>query len=163
MARRGGLGSARGSKAGGKLLAAIVVMGQLIGSPSAVFAQAACAKTEFEEVVDGAAAALRDLNNKNRPEFQDKLRHLKDKRGWDNDQFLIEAAPLVKDDQIDVFDDKTNDLLAKISSMGQEGATAKTPDCVMLAELKGHMATLVETQTAKWAYMFKKLDDELAK
>ena len=136
-----------------------------MASPPSALAQgaASCAKTEFEDVVDGAAAALRDLNNKNRPEFQEKLRQLKEKRGWDNDQFLKEAAPYVKDDQIDVFDEKSNDLLAKISTMGQEGSTAQTPDCAMLSELKGQMGVLVETQTAKWSYMFKKLDDELAR
>ena len=124
---------------------------------------AACAKAEFEAAVDEAAAALRDLNNKNRPEFQEKLRNLKDKRGWSNDQFLKEAAPFVKDEQIDVFDNKSNELLAKISSMGQEGSGAKSPDCAMLSELRAQMSVLVETQTAKWTYMFGKLDTELGK
>jgi hypothetical protein len=124
---------------------------------------ASCAKAEFEDAVDEAAAALRELNNKHRPEFQEKLRQLKDKRGWSNDQFMKEAAPFVKDDQIDVYDDTTNDLLAKITEMGQEGAAAKTPDCAMLSELRDHMDELVGTQTRKWTYMFEKLDKELAK
>lgn len=122
-----------------------------------------CAKAQFETVVDDAAAALRDLNAKNKPVFQDKLRQLKDKRGWDQDQFLKEAAPFVKDAEIEVFDKKSNELLATISSMGQEGSEAKSPDCAMLAELHAHMNVLVETQTAKWTYMFGKLDIELAK
>lgn len=122
-----------------------------------------CAKSEFESAVDSAAEALRDLNNKNRPEFQSKLRQLKDKRGWSNDQFMKEAAPFVKDDQISVYDDKSNELLASISSMGQEGANAKEPDCAVLSELRNLMTVLIETQGAKWAYMFKKLDDEIAK
>ena len=130
---------------------------------SAAAQDAACAKAEFEAAVDEAAAALRDLNNKNRPEFQEKLRTLKDKRGWSNDQFLKEAAPYVKDEQIEVFDNKSNELLAKISSMGQEGSGAKTPDCAMLSELRAQMNVLVETQTAKWTYMFGKLSAELAK
>src|ERR1700730_8105308 len=45
-----------------------------------------CAKADFEAVVDDAAAALRDLNLKNKPNFQEKLRQLKDKRGWSHDQ-----------------------------------------------------------------------------
>jgi hypothetical protein len=122
----------------------------------------ACTKTEFEDVVDGAAAALRDLNNKNRPEFQDRLRQLKEKRGWTNDQFLKEAAPYVKDDRIDVYDQTSNELLAKITEMGQGGADAKTPDCALLAQLQGHMQELVGTQIRKWTYMFAKLDKELA-
>lgn len=126
-------------------------------------APGACTKAEFEDVVDEAAAALRDLNFKNKPAFQEKLRELKDKRGWSHDQFLTEAAPFVRDDKIAVFDQQSERLLLDISSQGQEGADAKTPDCALLQDLRGRMNVLVETQTAKWAYMFKKLDAALAK
>ena len=122
-----------------------------------------CTKSEFESAVDEAAEKLRELNNTHRPTFQAKLRQLKDKRAWNNDQFLKEAAPFVKDDQITVFDDKSNELLASISSMGQEGANASEPNCKMLADLRSLMGVLVETQGAKWTYMFQKLDTELAK
>ena len=56
-------------------------------------APATCTKTEFESAVDHAAEALRELNNKNRPEFQAKLRKLKEKRAWSDDQFMKEARP----------------------------------------------------------------------
>lgn len=123
---------------------------------------AACQRADFEAVVDEAAAALRELNQKNRPTFQEKLRTLKDKRGWDHDQFLKEALPYVKDEKIEVFDEDSNRLLEEISSQGQEGAAAKTPDCALLEDLRGRMKALVETQTAKWTYMFGKLERELA-
>jgi len=126
-------------------------------------AAGACTKAEFEDVVDEAAAALRDLNFKNKPAFQEKLRELKDKRGWSHDQFLKEATPFVRDDKIAVFDQQSERLLLDISSEGQEGADAKTPDCALLQDLRGRMNVLVETQTQKWAYMFKKLDAALAK
>lgn len=122
-----------------------------------------CSKAEFESVVDEAAAALRDLNAKNRPTFQEKLRKLKEKRGWDNDKFLVEAAPIVKDERIEDYEGKTNGLLAKISSMGEEGSAAKVPDCAMLTELHAHMKALIDTQVEKWAYMFERLEAELAK
>lgn len=122
-----------------------------------------CTKSEFESAVDHAAERLRDLNNKNRPEFQAKLRQLKEKRGWNDNQFLKEAAPFVKDDKIAVYDAKSNDLLASISSLGQEGANAPEPNCTMLGELRGHMQTLIDTQEEKWRYMFEKLDSEIAK
>lgn len=122
-----------------------------------------CAKAEFESAVDEAAEKLRELNNTHRPTFQTKLRQLKDKRAWTNDQFLKEAAPFVKDEQIAVFDDKSNELLASISTMGQEGANASEPNCKMLADLRAMMSRLVETQVAKWTYMFQKLDAELEK
>jgi hypothetical protein len=121
-----------------------------------------CAKAEFEDVVDDAAAALRDLNAKNKPAFQEKLRQLKDKRGWTTDEFLKQAAPFVRDDKIAVFDQDSERLLGDISSQGQEGAAAPTPDCALLLELRARMKVLVETQSAKWAYMFQKLDAALA-
>ena len=121
-----------------------------------------CTKDEFEDVVDEAAAALRDLNAKNKPAFQEKLRKLKDKRGWSHDQFMTEAAPYVRDDKIAVFDQESEQLLNDISSLGQEGADAKTPDCALLHELRARMKVLVDTQTAKWTYMFEKLNAALA-
>jgi hypothetical protein len=121
-----------------------------------------CSKADFEAVVDDAAAGLRDLNLKNKPAFQEKLRQLKDKRGWSHDQFLKEATPFVRDEKIAVYDRESEQLLSDISSDGQEGADAPTPDCALLVDLRGRMQVLVETQTAKWTYMFQKLDASLA-
>lgn len=120
-----------------------------------------CDKADFEAVVDDAAGALRDLNMQNKPAFQEKLRQLKDKRGWSHDQFLQEAAPFVRDTKIAVYDQESEHLLTDISTLGQEGADAATPDCALLADLKARMQKLVDTQTAKWAYMFQKLDAAL--
>ena len=114
-----------------------------------------CAKADFEAVVDEAAGSLRDLNMQNKPAFQEKLRQLKDKRGWSHDEFLKEAAPFVRDDKIAVFDQESEQLLNDISTLGQEGADAATPDCALLVELRSRMKTLVDTQTAKWTYMFE--------
>jgi hypothetical protein len=123
----------------------------------------ACAKADFEAVVDEAAGALRSLNGKNKPLFQEKLRSLKDKRAWSHDQFLQEAAPFVRDEKIEAFDQSTDELLSAISTMGQEGAAANTPDCALLLELRARMRLLVETQTSKWSYMFEKIEAELWK
>jgi hypothetical protein len=167
----------RGAAGSLGLVLASAAFGFVIGTPVPVAAQeapapsegapatepATCTKVEFESAVDHAAESLRDLNNKNRPAFQARLRQLKEKRGWNDSQFLKEAEPFVKDDQIGVFDSKTNELLASISSLGQEGANAPEPNCTMLTELRGKMQVLIETQTAKWTYMFQKLDTELAK
>jgi hypothetical protein len=122
-----------------------------------------CTKGDFEGVVEQAAGSLRDLNAKNKPSFQEKLRSLKTKRGWTSDQFMTEAAPFVRDDKIAEFDNATEDLLSAISSMGQEGAAAATPDCAILLELRARMKVLVDTQTSKWAYMFDKIETELWK
>ena len=120
-----------------------------------------CDKADFEAVVDDAAGALRDLNMQNKPAFQEKLRQLKDKRGWSHDEFLQAAAPFVRDTKIAVYDQESEHLLTDISTLGQEGADAATPDCALLADLKARMQKLVDTQTAKWSYMFQKLDAAL--
>lgn len=122
-----------------------------------------CGKADFEAVVEEAASTLRDLNAKNRPAFQEKLRLLKEKRGWSHDQFMREAAPFVRDEKIAVFEQHTEELLDAIASMGQEGASAKKPDCALMLELRARMTALVTTQTAKWGYMFNKIEMELAK
>lgn len=126
-------------------------------------APASCTKAQFEAVVDEAAEALRNLNQEKKPEFEDRLRQLKDKRGWSHEEFLKAAAPFVKDDAIDVFDNKSNALLEKLSAAGEGPAATKPPDCATLVELREQMKVLIETQNAKWTYMFGKLDGEIQK
>jgi hypothetical protein len=118
---------------------------------------------QFEAAVSDAAGALRDLNARNRPPFQEKLRALKDKRGWTHDQFLKEATPLVQDAKIAQYDKESGEFLEKIQSMGAEGASAKEPDCARLGDVKTHMQSLVASQQAKWNYMIERVDQELAK
>jgi len=134
-----------------------------LAGPAPGLAQAPCNKADFEAVVDEAAAALRTLNHQNTPQFQARLRQLKDKRGWSHEQFLIEAAPFVRDDAIAGFDQKSEDFLARITQAGQSQATAASLNCGLLVELRGSLAALLETQKAKWTYMFDKISGELAK
>lgn len=141
---------------------AVAPASPLEAAPAATL-PASCTKEDFETVVDEAAASLRDLNSKNKPTFQDKLRQLKEKRAWSEDVFLREAAPFVKDAEIDKLDARTTDLLGRITAMGDEGSAAATPDCTMFQTLRGLMSLLVETQNNKWTYMFWKIDTELAK
>ena len=143
----------------------------VLAGPVAAFADARgvlaqapqCSKTDFEAVVDEAAGALRDLARQNTPQFQGKLRQLKGKRGWSDDQFLKEAEPLVRDDKIASFDQKSEEFLVRITSGGQTGTSGGAPDCKLLAELRATMGSLVDTQTAKWVYMFEKIEGELRK
>lgn len=122
-----------------------------------------CARTDFEAVVDDAAEALRKLNAENKPGFQERLRTLRAKRGWSHDEFLLNAAPFVQDDTIDAFDQRSQNLLSDIANLGEEGTATATPDCSLLTELRRKMQELVNAQTEKWEYMFKKLHDEIGK
>jgi len=133
----------------------------LAGAHTAVAQQGGCGRPDFEAVVETAASTLRDLTNKNKPGFQDKLRVLREKRGWTAEQFMREAAIYVQDDTIAELDRRSGDLLTRINTMGEAGASAKAPDCKLLADLRAAMKGLVDAQTEKWTYMFTKLDKAL--
>jgi hypothetical protein len=122
-----------------------------------------CTREEFQSVVEETSEHLRELNSRNRPEFQTRLRQLKAKYKWTHDQFMEHAKPFVRDDKTKVFDRSTEELLSAIASMGNEGASAAKPDCAMLLELRARMNVLVETQNAKWSYLFQKINAELTK
>jgi hypothetical protein len=122
-----------------------------------------CEKAQFETVVAEASNALRDLTAQNKPMFQEKLRGLKDKRGWTYDEFVKQAAPIVTDDKVNALDQTSADLLQKINQMGEAGAKDTAADCLLLGDLKATMTSLVATQTEKWAYLFGKLDAEAAR
>lgn len=142
---------------------ALTVAGGAVHPAAAQTAAAACQRADFEAVVDEAAGVLRDLNAANKPKFQDKLRQLKTKRAWSQEQFLKEAAPLVADEKIQSYDRQSSELLETIATGGQAGAAAAKPDCKALESLRASMKTLVEAQTAKWSYMNTRIDAELAK
>jgi hypothetical protein len=148
--------------AGGRRLMLLGILAPVFLGPAAAQGPP-CSKMQFEAAVADAAGALRDLNAQNRPQFQDKLRALKDKRGWSHDQFLKEATPLVQDARIASYDQESGEFLDKIQSMGAEGAAAKEPDCTQLVQLRLHMQALVASQKAKWHYMLELVDRELAR
>jgi hypothetical protein len=148
-------------RAGAWALAALLLAACAGGQ--AVAQASACAKADFEAVVNDAGSALRALNRQNTPVFQAKLRALKDKRNWSNDQFLKEAEPFVRDARIVGYDQQSEQLLVRITGGGEAGASVKAPDCALLAELRAALKVLVETQKAKWAYMLDKIEKELAR
>lgn len=137
-----------------------VCLGLMAGANAS---SATCQRADFEAVVDEAAGSLRNLNAINKPKFQEKLRQLKTKRGWSQEQFLKEAAPLVADDTIQGYDRKSAELLEVIASGGQAGASAAAPDCRMLEQLRTSMKSLVDAQTSKWSYMSDRIDAELSR
>ena len=137
----------------------IVLSASLLATGSAH--TAACTRDDFANVVEQAGDTLRTLNAENTPNFQTKLRTLKERRKWNHDQFMKDAAPFVQDDQIRGFDEQTATLLNKIQGLG-EGGGGREPDCALLEILRQHMQALVETTQSKWAYMNGKIDKALA-
>jgi hypothetical protein len=155
-------GSATGAIVGAALSACASVALVHAQPASVPGASSACGRNEFEAVVASAGDALRTLTQQNSPTFQGKLRALKDKRGWSHDQFLAEGTRFVRDEKIAEFEEKSGHLLARINDIGG-GNSQPGSDCSKLAELKSHMTSLVDVQTAKWSYMFANIDAELAK
>ena len=141
----------------GVRMRAVVACVLLLAATVAAEAQT-CARVDFEAVVDQASATLVQVAQRNAPAFQAKLRALKDKRGWTNDQLMKDGATFVRDETIAGYDERSEQLLIKINTQG--GASA---DCAVLNELRAAMTALVETQTAKWTYMVDKIDKELAR
>jgi hypothetical protein len=138
-------------------------LGGGVGGRAALAQAASCAKADFEAVVNAAGAALRDLAQQNTPVFQGKLRQLKDKRNWSNDEFLKQAEPLVRDEKIAGFDKRSEELVARITGGGSRGEETATPDCALLTGLQADLKLLVETQQAKWTHMLVRIDQELGK
>ena len=130
------------------VLLVLVVPLALPGTGRVAWSQAlACAKADFEAVVNAAGAALRDLAQQNTPVFQAKLRQLKEKRSWSNDEFLTQAEPLVRDEKIAGYDKASEELVARITGGG--GGESAAPDCTRLTGLQADLKLLVETQQAK--------------
>ena len=154
--RRGGPADAGRLRAWPYVLA---IVGVFVQGDVAV--AAACTRDDFAAVVDDASDTLRTLNADNTPKFQAKLRSLKDRRKWNHDEFMKQAAPFVQDDKIQGLDEQTATLLNKIQGLG-EGGGGREPDCALLNVLKAHMRDLVETTQAKWTYMNGKIDTALA-
>lgn len=146
----------------------VLLLALMLGISRAALSQAApaatCAKADFEAVVNAAGAALRDLAQQNTPVFQAKLRQLKDKRSWTNDEFLKQAEPLVRDEKIAGYDKKSEELVVRIAGGGAQGETAAAgPDCALLDGLQADLKLLIEMQQAKWTHLLARVDQELAK
>lgn len=143
-------------------LSALALMSALFLPAGPAAAQlSGCERGDFVAVVEEAAGLLRDLNHEQRPRFQERLRELKDKKGWSHDQFMAEAVPFVQDEKISGYDARSAELLDRINRLGESGGAAPKLDCGVLIDLRGYMKALVDIQKEKWDYMFGKLDGAL--
>jgi hypothetical protein len=145
------------------VLVLVLLLAPLGASRAAWSQAAACAKGDFEAVVNAAGTALRDLAQQNMPLFQAKLRQLKDKRSWSNDEFKTQAEPLVRDETTTGFDKTSEELVARITGGGKGESEPAAPNCALLTGLQADLKLLVETQQAKWTHVLAKVDQELAK
>ncbi|MBX9587970.1 MAG: EipA family protein [Hyphomonadaceae bacterium] len=123
-------------------------------------AAADCTREDFARAVNGAGAALRQLNAESAPRLQAKMRLLKTKMGWPDVGFEEKAFQALQDERIAALDAEANDRLARIDALGTINPSAE-PDCAKLQELSAASLELQATVKAKSGYMLSKLDQML--
>ena len=118
---------------------------------------ATCTAEDFAAAVDKSGAQLRAFNAEALPKLQDKLKQLKDKKGWDEEK----ALDSVRDDRTTKLDAEAEDLIVKIDMLGRPPEKG-TPDCSKLAELEAAGLELLAVMKAKSTYTLAKLETQIA-
>ena len=122
---------------------------------------AACTPNDFAAAVDSSGAALRTFNAEALPKLKNKLRQLKDTKGWPDAGYEEKALQSVRDKRTADYDAKAEDLIVKIDLLGRP-PSEQAPDCSKLAELNAAGLELLAVMKAKSAYTLTKLDTAIA-
>ncbi len=120
-------------------------------------AQAACRAEDFAAAVDRSGASLRAFNAEALPKLQEKLKQLKEKRGWDDTDYEEKALASVRDDRTAKLDQEAEDLIVKIDELGRPPDSGPV-DCSKLTELEAAGIELLAVMKAKSSYMLSRLD-----
>ena len=118
---------------------------------------ATCTADDFAAAVDKSGAQLRAFNSEALPKLQDKLKQLKEKKGWDEEK----ALDSVRDDRTAKLDAEAEDLIVKIDTLGRPPEKGP-PDCSKLAELEAAGIELLAVMKAKSTNTLAKLDTQIA-
>jgi hypothetical protein len=114
---------------------------------------ASCTPEQFAAAVDKSGAQLRAFNSEALPKLQDKLKQLKDKKGWDEEKSLDAA----RDERTEKLDEDAENLIVKIDTLGRPPEKGD-PDCSKLAELEAAGLELLAVMKAKSNYTLARLD-----
>ena len=120
---------------------------------------ATCPAEQFGAAVDQSGAALRAFNAEAQPKLNDRIKALKAKKGWPDEGYEDKAYDYLQDERMAGFDARSNDLLGKIDTLGQQGEKGGA-DCAALDELKAAGAGLLGVMKAKSAYMLERINAE---
>jgi hypothetical protein len=122
---------------------------------------APCTADDFAAAVDSSGAALRAFNAEALPILKNRLRQLKDKKGWTDAGYEEKALQSVRDKRTAEYDTKAEDLIVKIDLLGRP-PSEQVPDCSKLAELNAAGLELLAVMKAKSAHTLAKLDAAIA-
>ena len=120
---------------------------------------ATCPAEQFGAAVDQSGAALRAYNAEAQPRLKERISVLKSKKGWPDEGYEEKAYDYLQDDRMAGFDTRSNDLLTKIDTLGQQGEKGGA-DCAALDDLKAAGGELLGVMKAKSAYMLERIDKE---
>jgi hypothetical protein len=129
----------------------------IAAAPGSVMA-ATCTADDFAAAVDKSGAQLRSFNAEAMPKLRDKLKELKDAKGW-GDDYEEKGLDSVRDARSEKFDADAEQLITKIDMLGRPPAD-KQPDCAKLTELQASGKELLALMQAKSIYLISKLDAE---
>lgn len=138
----------------------------LVATAAFILAQGAahaatCTADDFAAAVDKSGAALRAFNAEALPKLQDKLKQLKEKRGWAGADDEEKALAAVRDERTAKLDTDAEDLIIKIDTLGRPPEKGP-PDCSKLAELEAAGLELLAVMKAKSNHTLAKLDAAIA-
>ena len=118
-----------------------------------------CDAEAFRSVVSSASTRLAWLRDQNGKALHEKLLALRSRFDWTEDEFLIKAAPIVKDETTASLDRANEALLTKVQSLDGAAAATEAGRCAMLAELRQSMDQVIANTAAKWEHILAKASD----
>lgn len=124
-------------------------------------AHADCKPEDFAAAVDRSGAQLRTFNAEALPKLQDKLKQLKEKKGWADSDYEEKSLAAVRDDHTAKLDAEAEDLIIKIDQLGRPSESGPL-DCTKLTELEAAGHELLAVMKAKSSYTLGKLDAAIA-
>ncbi len=128
-------------------------------APGAV--AATCTAEDFAAAVDRSGSSLRAFNETALPALQEKLKQLKERRGWSDAEYEDKGLGNLRDARSNQFDTDAEELIVKIDTLGRPPPD-KAPDCSKLTELDAASLELLAVMKAKSAYVISKVDAALA-
>ena len=110
--------------------------------------------SDFAAAVDKSGAQLRAFNAEALPKLQDKLKQLKDKKGWDEEKALDACATTARPSS--TRKPRTSSSRSTCSAARPRRAS---PDCASSPSSKPPGIELLAVMKAKSTYTLAKLDD----
>jgi hypothetical protein len=147
------------ARRGGWLL---VVAGMIaFAAPSTWAADRSCTRGDIADAIDRTGESLRKINSDTFPALQAKMRQLRDLKRWSEADYQEQAAMLLQDARTEQLDVQSNDLLARIDSIGVERVEGVVA-CQRLDELEAITSELSVVMRTKASYATARLDAMIA-